>query len=293
MAQQPGFSQSSVHRHKQAMERRALHPESWWWETEEGRTWFIRLVVAPLSPFGFTRGVGAATLREYVVRLHLQEQVGCSPNALRGVMKRLASRIVETAQTWETEASASGAVREIIGAVDETFLAYMMLVLMDVHSGSILLEEVAEDRTYTTWKALGDTRLDTLQCGVRYLVRDRATALIQLAEKGFGCLRIPDFFPLVHALVKSYALSIGRRLTQAQKARETAEAVLEKAQRRSPEGDAHALAIGAVEAFRHDGGRWEGVLSTSRHPLLSRSLAMHPLHIDGSSVQNSTQVESR
>ena len=125
--------------------------------------------------FGFTRGVGAETMSEYFVRLHLEEQVGCSPNALRGVMQRLEPLIVETAKTWESEASVDGEVRDIIGAVDETFLEYMMLVLMDLHSGYILLEEVAEDRTYKTWKALVDQRLETLKCGVRYLVSDRAS----------------------------------------------------------------------------------------------------------------------
>ncbi len=151
----------------------------------------------------------------FFVRLHLEEHVGCSPNALRGVMQRLAALIVETAKAWETEASATGEVRDIIGAVDETFLEYMMLVLMDLHSGYILLEEVAQDRTYETWKVLVDQRLDTLKTGILYLVSDRAKALMKLAEQGFGCLSIPDLFHLVHELVKSYSLSIGRRLTQA------------------------------------------------------------------------------
>ncbi len=44
VAHRTGFSKSSVHRHKQAMERRDVHPESWLWETEEGRRWLIRLV---------------------------------------------------------------------------------------------------------------------------------------------------------------------------------------------------------------------------------------------------------
>jgi len=194
VAHQTGFSKSSVHRLQQAMERRDLSPESWFWETEEGRTWLMRLVVATIYTFGFKRGVGAETMSEYFVRLHLQEQIGCSPNALRSVMKKLETLIVETAKTWESEASANGEVRDIIGAVDETFLEYMMLVFMDLHRGYILLEEVAADRTYTTWKALVDDRLTTLKSRILSLVSDRAKALIQLAEKGFGCLSVPDFF---------------------------------------------------------------------------------------------------
>ena len=49
--------------------------------------------------------------------------------------------------------------REIIGAVDETFLERMILVCMDLATGYLLLEEVAEDRTYLTWQALVEERL--------------------------------------------------------------------------------------------------------------------------------------
>jgi hypothetical protein len=48
LAQQTGLSKRSVQRLKQAMERRDVHPESWWWETDEGRRWVTRLVVATL-----------------------------------------------------------------------------------------------------------------------------------------------------------------------------------------------------------------------------------------------------
>lgn len=293
VAHRTGFSKSSVHRLQQAMERRDLYPESRLWETEEGRTWLVRLVVATIYTFGFKRGVGAETMSEYFVRLHLEEQVGCSPNALRGVMKKLEPLILETAKTWESEASAHGEVRDIIGAVDETFLEYMMLVLMDLHSGYILLEEVAEDRTYKTWKALVDERLATLKSGILYLVSDRAKALIQLAEKGFGCLSIPDFFHLVHELVKSYSLSIGRRLKQAQKALDKAEGVLEKAQRRSPGDGAAAEALCEVEVCRQEVGRWQEVQRTYRHHLLRLSLIMHPFNSDDSTAQTAKQVEDR
>ena len=46
-----------------------------------------------------------------------------------------------------------------MGAVDETFLERMILVFMDLTTGYLLLEEVAEDRTYVTWKALVEERL--------------------------------------------------------------------------------------------------------------------------------------
>ena len=81
LAHQTGFSTSSVHRLQRAMERRGRHPESWWWETEAGRRWLTRLVVATLYTFGLTRGVGMDTLSEFFARLRPETQVGCSPSA--------------------------------------------------------------------------------------------------------------------------------------------------------------------------------------------------------------------
>ena len=72
MAQQTGLSKSSVHRLTQARERRDLHPESWLWETAEGRQWLTRLLVATLYTFGLKRGVGVDTISEFFARLRLE-----------------------------------------------------------------------------------------------------------------------------------------------------------------------------------------------------------------------------
>ena len=151
LAERTGLSKSSVHRHLQAVKRRDRDPESSLWETEAGRTWLIRLVVATLFVFGLKRGVGAETLSEFFGCLHLEAQVGCSPSALRSVMHTLERIILETAAAWEKEGVAHGEIRPVIGAVDETFLQRMMLVFMDLASGYLLMEEVAVDRSYDTW----------------------------------------------------------------------------------------------------------------------------------------------
>ena len=87
MAQQTGLSKRSVHRLTQAMERRNSHPESWCWETADGRQWLARLVVATRSIVGLKRGVGMDTMRAFFAPLRLETQRGCSPSALRGVIR--------------------------------------------------------------------------------------------------------------------------------------------------------------------------------------------------------------
>jgi len=293
LAEQTGLAKSSVHRLKQAMERRDRHPESWIWETEVGRRWLTRLVVATLYTFGLKRGVGMDTMSEFFARLRLEKQVGCSPSALRGVMHALETALLETAGTWEKDACAADEVREIIGAVDETFLEQMMLVLMDLRTGYLLLEEVAEDRTYATWKAGVDARLTALGTGVRYLVSDRAKALIQLAEKGLECLSMPDFFHCMHDLVKSSALSLARHVRHARQELTKAEGVLSKATGPAggPPDDSEAQK--RVEVKRAAVQRWEGVQSTYRDHLETISLTLHPFHLYDSSPQTSAQVHSR
>jgi DNA-binding transcriptional ArsR family regulator len=184
LAARTGLSKSSVHRHLQAIDRRDRSPESSLWETEAGRTWLSRLVVATLLVFGLNRGVGAETLSEFFSRLRLEAHVGCSPSALRNVMHNLERIILETAAAWEKEGIAHGEIRPVIGAVDETFLQRMMLVFMDLASGYLLMEAVAVDRSYQTWYSGVNERLKTFGIGVLSLVSDRAKALIKLTPCG-------------------------------------------------------------------------------------------------------------
>jgi hypothetical protein len=79
----------------------------------------------------------------------------------------LEAALLETAVAWEQDGPTQGEVREIIGAVDETFLERMLLVFMDLPTGYLLLEAVAEDRTYATWKALVEERLTALGAHVQ------------------------------------------------------------------------------------------------------------------------------
>jgi len=262
LAERTGLSKSSVHRHTQAMARRDRPPASWLWETEEGRGWLLRLVGATRFIFGLKRGVGAETLSEFFGRLRLAAQLGCSPSALRGVMHALEQATLETAGAWEQDACTGAEGREIIGAVEETFLEQLLRVLMDLRTGSLLLAEVAEDRTSATWKARVEARLTALGIGVRSLVSDRAKALIQLAEQGLECLSMPDCFPCMHALVTGSALSLARHGRHARQELPKAQEVLST--HTGPEGrpPGDAAAQHPVEGTRAAVQRWAEVHRT-------------------------------
>jgi hypothetical protein len=291
LAERTGLSKSSVHRHLQAVERRDRYPESSLWETEEGRTWLIRLIVATLFVFGLKRGVGAETISEFFGRLHLEGHVGCSPSALRRVMYTLERLILETAAAWEKEGVAHGEIRPVIGAVDETFLQRMMLVFMDLASGYLLMEEVAADRSYPTWYGGVNGRLKTFGTEVLYLVSDRAKALVKLAHTGLGCLSIPDLFHLSHDLAKGYALAIFSRLRQAKLALEQAKLRLEALQRCPPNRDQLEQAQALVEACEASVKHWQGVRRAWRQHLANLSRIVHPWRLADATRQTSQEVE--
>lgn len=291
LAERTGLSKSSVHRHLQAVTRRDRYPESSLWETEAGRTWLIRLVVATLFVFGLKRGVGAETLSEFFGCLHLEAHVGCSPSALRSVMHMLEHIILDTAAAWEQEGIAHGEIRPIIGAVDETFLQRMMLVFMDLASGYLVMEEVAVDRTYDTWYGCINRRLKTLGIGVSSLVSDRAKALIKLAETGLNCLSIPDMFHLSHDLAKGYALAIFGRLRQAPQGLAQVQQRLEALQASQLESAEVQQVQAAVEASEAVVARWQGVRSAYRQRLTNLSRIVHPWRLGDATRQTSQEVE--
>src|SRR6266581_4709543 len=293
VARHTGLSQSRVHRLGQAMERRNGHPESWFWDTEEGHRWLIRLVVAALYHFGLTRGVGAETMRAFFACLHLEQQVGCAPSTLRAVMEQLEPLILETTEAWEREGIAQGQMGPIVGSVDETFLERMMLVFMDLVSGYILFEEVAADRTYETWYGRVKARLAPMKTRVLYLVSDRAKALIKLAETGLECPSIPDMFHLLHELAKGYSLAIWSQLKTARQALSRAQEHLAKCQASGASEAQIESAQAAVAAGEADVAHWQQVRDTYRGHLGAMSLQVHPWRVTDSTPQSSQEVEAQ
>jgi hypothetical protein len=294
LADHIGLSKSSVHRHLQAIGRRDRYPESSFWETEAGRAWLIRLMVATLFVFGFKRGVGAETLSEFFRRLRVEAHVGCSPSALRHVMHTLERLILETAAAWEKEGIAHGEIRPVIGAVDETFLQRLMLVFMDLATGYVLMEEVAADRSFDPWYDRANERLTTFGTEVLYLVSDRAKALIKLAHTGLRCPSIPDVFHLGHDLAKGSSLAIFGRLRPAKRELEHAKQGLEKLQKHAQAEPAQvAQAQGQVVACATSVHHWKEVGSTWRQHLSNLSRILHPWRLADSIRQTSKEVEEQ
>jgi hypothetical protein len=140
---------------------------------------------------------------------------------------------------------------------------------------------------------LVDARLKALGTGVLYRVSDRANALIQLAEQGLECLSMPDFFPVIHALTKSYSLAIGRHRKQAHQELTKATDALARHQGRPHVPHAAPEVTAVVAARQAKVQQWEEVQHTYRHHLETLSLTLHPFRMANSMPQTSDQVASQ
>jgi hypothetical protein len=156
-----------------------------------------------------------------------------------------------------------------------------------------LLEDVADARPYTTWKAAVDERLKALGTEVWYGGSDRANAPIQLAEQGLACLSMPDVFPLMHDIVQSSSLALARQVRPAHKGLTHAEEVRARHLRRPPPEPDGPEANAQRERQRAEVQHWEEVQCPSRQHLETLSLTFHPFAIATALPQTSGQVESR
>jgi hypothetical protein len=200
------LSKSSVHRLYQRIQRRNQYPESPLWETEAGQQWLRLLVLAALFVFTLEGGIGCERLSEFFHLLRLQRHIAVSPSALRTLRAQMSAKILEYQQ--QQQAQLVNQSVEICAAADEKFFDQVVLVLLDLPSGYILLEELTENRQYLTWQQQTQQVLAQLGLKVKYLVSDRAKALVKLALHELGCPSIADLFHALSGLSKGIGWEI-------------------------------------------------------------------------------------
>lgn len=216
IAEATGLSLSSVHRHRQAIERADQHPESRWWDSAVGYQWLVRLVIAVVYHFGIKQGVGAESLSAFFKAIHLDTHVGSSPTTLRQLKHRVEAAIVEYGSAQAEQCQPIEGQGVWLGS-DETFFGLPILVLMELASGFIFTEVETEDRTYNTWKSQLPAGWESAGWRCHALVSDEARALIKLATTGLGTVSVADLFHTLRNLGRPLGRSLGQSLVQCDK----------------------------------------------------------------------------
>jgi len=182
---------------------------------------------AVLYIFGMQSHVGADKLAQFFKLIRIDTHVGVSPSALNRQLNQMESLLPLFQQQCEKNASAQP--RSTVVAMDETFFGdFLILVLMDLSSGYLILEDISHDRRFDTWFEKAIPRLKELGIDVNHAVSDRAKALIKLAITGFDCQSGADIFHAQHDVSKWLGATLGRRHEQAKTQLETAEEMSQK-----------------------------------------------------------------
>ena len=145
------------------------------------------------------------------------EPVGVPPSALRKLEAGVRETILQYQQQQQPTLGQNQKAIEVCAAADETSFEQDVLVLMDLSSGYILVEEEVKNRQYQTWLDKAQKALTRVGVQVRSLVSDRAPALIKLALEGFACPSIADLFYPLWELSKSMGAALSQQCNQANK----------------------------------------------------------------------------
>jgi hypothetical protein len=278
-----------VHRHLRAQKRRNRHPESVFWETEAGSAWMRLLVFAAIYQFGLECGVGAGKLSLFFKLIRIHDHVGVSESALRTQIQQMELLLPQFQAACEQQANTQK--RKAVVAMDETFFGeFLILVLMDLSSGYLLLEDISDDRCYETWYAKTSPRLEALGIEVSHAISDRAKALIKLAVTGFECDSGADLFHAQQDLSRWLGPKLARQAATAEKQAIVAQTTEEKAPETATEAEQHDLKEQSLKA-RKDYEQAKQVQATYHENLQGISDAIHPFSLIDNSPNDAEKVE--
>ncbi len=168
--------------------------------------------------------------------------------------------------------------RQVVAAMDETFFGqFMIMVVIDLQSGYLLLEDIADDRCYDTWLSKITPRLESLGVQVTHAISDRAKALIKLAVEGFDCESGADTFHAQYDISKWMGGSFGSMVKHAK----TAFKILKPVDKKEK-----------IEAIKHLESCQKGQ-DDYRKEMLGISEDIHPFSLKENKVNTANDVETK
>lgn len=250
-------------------------------------------MLAIMLEFGLKGNIGAERMSAFFHRVRLEKHVGVSLSALRDKLSRLEDAIHKYGTLQEREQAKQGVVREITGGGDETFFAELMLiVMMDLSSGYIIVEEPAPDRCYETWRERAQIRLEELNLRVRHFISDRGASLIKLALDGFGCRSGADIFHAQYDVSKWLGVGFFRKLGKACKAVNSSEKKLAALKEKESSPEKIKACEQKIEWEKEQEYKLEQGKKTYSKAQQAVSEGVHPFSVQDSSKQSSSQVEN-
>jgi hypothetical protein len=294
IAEVTGLSKDSVARGLAAMTKRNKNPESHLWETEEGKAWLHRMAPATVYVFGIKGNQGGERISEFFKRIGVDTHIAASPTAVRNMKREVEELLADFQQEQEAQQAEKGEIRDIVAGGDETFFDdKILLVLMDLPSGYLVMEEEADDRSYDTWEAKVKPRLQQLGLRVRHFISDRGKSLIKLAMSSFGCWAGADIFHAQYDISKWLGRALYGKFGRASKQLKDAEEKLVSLEEQKVAPEQMAEQKQRVQQCKEEQNTIEQVRQSYSEAQQTTSAAVHAFSVKDNTPQTSKQVESQ
>ena len=205
-----GTSKSSVHRRQQKEEKRSHTPAASFFESEEGRRFILRVVIAAIFVFGITVGVGAKRISLFFTLINISQFAAVSTSRIFKIENDIEELIIKFKDKADSNVKSKASDLDITVGADETFFDHLMLlVLMDLNSGFIFVEKSADKRDHATWENYSLSWMSEFK-KIRCFVSDKAKALLKLAKDSLGVDRMPDLFHMMNDVTTVMKFSFAR-----------------------------------------------------------------------------------
>lgn len=292
IAEATGLGKDSVHRAYKALKKRNQHPESEFWETEAGQAWLRRLILSTIYEFGIKSHHGAEKLSTFFKQLRIDQHKGVSESTIQRLLKQAEEELVNYQQLHEGQLDPEK-LQEIVASGDETFFNDTpILVLMELSSGYIIVEEESQDRSYDSWFSRAENRLKQLGLKVRHFVSDRGKSLVKLALDGFNCCAGADLFHAQRDISKWLGQAFYQRLGKATRCLKTSREKLNKFKEKGADKkiiDAQKQIVKQDEAALYEIEQEQQAYKESQQAV---SESVHAFDLEGAK-QTSVQVEDK
>ncbi len=286
LAKACGRSKSSINREQQKVKARSHMPGAEFFETSQGQFWLTQLVVAAVFVFGIWAGIGSEKLECFFALIGIGLFLPVSATSLKRLEKRIDNIIAEYKAQQDSEIKNVADQLSITPGGDETFFKnIMMLVCMDLKSGFIFDENIAENRDHKTWEAVSTPWLSKFKL-IRCFLSDKAKALLKLAKNSLGVDRIPDLFHIMNDVSKVMKFSFHRLKMSAEKS-------LNEAKEKLSKGINSATNQGRITLLSAQLSLISIRQIAYQKNLRRLSTALHPFAILSNDKQNSKEVEQK
>lgn len=180
----------------------------------EGADFLHRVVTAVLFGVVELAGGGLRVVQTILELSQLSEYVACSVGSLHNQTKAMEEASIRFGEEEKSRLSQLMPDKEVMVTSDETFPGdKIVLVGMELVSNYILIEEIAPNRQFDTWKDAWNNALSGLPVKVIQSTSDEGSSIVKCTKECLGAQHSPDLFHILQEIGRATSAPLRGRVS--------------------------------------------------------------------------------